>query len=263
MKKKKKTKFIYMILIVLAVLGFSSIVVSAAPSTVDVPNVNVQVGGDNNPSDYVSNIKILIFFTILSLLPSIIIMITSFTRIAIVFSLLKNAMGLTQGIPNQILVGLAIFLSIFIMHPVFSEVNDKAIQPYLQQTISADEAKTEAEKPIKEFMLNQTRQKDLELFIEVSQNGSDNETTYDEPKDVPLYIVIPAFVISELRTAFEMGFLLYLPFLIIDIVVGSVLMSMGMFMLSPVMVSLPFKLLLFVMVDGWNLLVKSLILSFS
>ncbi|MDD6794982.1 MAG: flagellar type III secretion system pore protein FliP [Clostridiaceae bacterium] len=263
MRKNRKIKLSYIILMVLAVIAFSTVVVSAAPTTVDLPSVNIDVGGNGTPNDYVSNIKILIFFTVLSLLPSIVIMVTSFTRIAIVLSLLKNAMGLTQGIPSQILVGLALFLSLFIMHPVFSEVNDNAIQPYLNQSISEEQAKEAAEKPIKEFMLKQTRQKDLELFVEISENSSDSNNTYDEPSDVPLYIVIPAFAISELRTAFEIGFLLYLPFLVIDIVVGSVLMSMGMFMLSPVMVSLPFKLLLFVMVDGWNLLVKSLILSFS
>lgn len=263
MRKNRKFKLSYIILMVLAVLAFSTVVVSAAPTTVDLPSVNIDVGGNGTPNDYVSNIKILIFFTVLSLLPSIVIMITSFTRIVIVLSLLKNAMGLTQGIPSQILVGLALFLSLFIMHPVFSEVNDNAISPYLNQSISEEQAKKAAEKPIKEFMLKQTRQKDLELFVEISENSSDSSNTYDEPSDVPLYIVIPAFAISELRTAFEIGFLLYLPFLVIDIVVGSVLMSMGMFMLSPVMVSLPFKLLLFVMVDGWNLLVKSLILSFS
>lgn len=263
MRKSRKVKFVYIVLMVLAVLAFSSVVVSAAPTTVDLPSVNIDVGGKGTASDYVSNIKLLIFFTILSLLPSLVIMVTSFTRIVIVLSLLKNAMGLTQGIPSQILVGLALFLSLFIMHPVFSEVNENAIKPYMNETITEEQAKEAATKPIKEFMLNQTRQKDLELFVEVSQSTSDVDSTYTEPADVPLYIVVPAFAISELRTAFEMGFLLYLPFLVLDIVVGSVLMSMGMFMLSPVMVSLPFKLLLFVMVDGWNLLVKSLLLSFS
>jgi len=258
--RNKKKKCIYVVLLTLAIIAFSSIVVSAAPTTVDIPNVNIDIGGAGTSNDYVSNIKLLIFFTILSLLPSILIMVTSFTRIVIVFSFLKNAMGVTQSVPNQILVGLALFLSLFIMAPVFTEMNDKAIQPYLNNTMTQADALQVGGKPLKEFMLKQTREKDLQLFVEISKINTENLTA---EIDLPLYIIIPAFSISELKTAFQIGFLIYLPFLIIDIVVGSILMSMGMFMLPPVMVSLPFKLLLFVMVDGWYLLVKSLIMSFS
>ncbi|PRR83969.1 flagellar type III secretion system pore protein FliP [Clostridium vincentii] len=258
--RNKKNKYIYTILLTLAIIAFSSIVAAAAPATVDIPSVNIDIGGDGTANDYVSNIKLLIFFTILSLLPSIVIMVTSFTRIVIVFSFLKNAMGVTQSVPNQILVGLALFLSLFIMAPVFTQVNEQAIQPYLNETMTQEDAIEVGGKPIKEFMLRQTREKDLALFVEISGIDTENLT---EEIELPIYIIIPAFSISELKTAFQIGFLLYLPFLIIDIVVGSILMSMGMFMLPPVMVSLPFKLLLFVMVDGWYLLVKSLIMSFG
>ncbi|MGL5084784.1 MAG: flagellar type III secretion system pore protein FliP, partial [Clostridium sp.] len=175
------------------------------------------------------------------------------------FSFLKSALGAQQSIPNQMLIGLALFLTIFIMQPVYTEINDKAFKPFMENTISQDEAFIAGAKPLREFMLKETRQKDLELFIETSKINKE-EVTKD---NVPLYVVVPAFAISELKTAFEIGFLLFLPFLIIDMVVASVLMSMGMFMLPPVMISLPFKLLLFVMVDGWYLIVKSLVLSFG
>lgn len=255
----KKKKWIYMILFSLAIIGISGISASAAPTSVDLPSVSIDVGGDGSASDYVSNIKLLIFFTILSLLPSIIIMVTSFTRIIVVFSFLKSAIGASQSIPNQVLTGLAIFLTLFIMQPVYSEMNENAIKPYLENSITQEEALEKGAKPLKEFMLNKTRKKDLELFVGITGVG-DEELTRE---NIPITTVVPAFMISELKTAFMIGFLLYLPFLLIDIVVGSVLMSMGMMMLPPAMVSLPFKLLLFVMVDGWYLLVKSLVMSFS
>ena len=256
---KKKNKWLYVFLLSLVMVGVTGVTALAAPSTVDLPSVNIDIGGSGSSSDYVSNIKLLIFFTILSLLPAIIIMVTSFTRIVVVFSFLKNALGASQSIPSQVLTGLAIFLTLFIMQPVYSQMNEDAIQPYLNNTITQEEAIEKGGKPLREFLLNQTRKKDLELFLELS--GAD--TTEMTEENVPFYIVIPAFAISELKTAFAIGFLLYLPFLLIDIVVGSVLMSMGMMMLPPAMVSLPFKLLLFVMVDGWYLLVKSLVMSFS
>lgn len=233
----------------------------AAPSNVDLPQLNISLGdGSGSPQDYVSSIRILIFFTIISLMPSIVIMVTSFTRIIVVFSFLKSAMGVQQAIPNQILVGLALFLTIFIMKPVYTEMNDKGIQPYLENSITQEQAIEEAGKPLKEFLASQTRQKDLALFVEISGVDSD---TINDANDLSFTTLIPAFAISELKTAFLMGFLIYLPFIIIDMVVSSVLMSMGMFMLPPTMISLPFKLILFVMVDGWYLLVESLIKSFS
>ncbi|MGL5354509.1 MAG: flagellar type III secretion system pore protein FliP [Clostridium sp.] len=231
----------------------------AAPETVDIPDVNISFGGEGTPKDYVDNIKLLIMLTILTLLPSIVIMATCFTRIIVVFSFLKGALGAQQSIPNQMLIGLALFLTIFIMQPVYTEINDNAFKPYMENTITQDEAFEAGAKPLREFMLKETRQKDLELFIETSKINKEKVTK----DNVPLYVVVPAFAISELKTAFEIGFLLFLPFLIIDMVVASVLMSMGMFMLPPVMISLPFKLLLFVMVDGWYLIVKSLVLSFG
>ena len=259
-KLSKKKKITLIILLTLTMVGLFGIVAYAVPTQVDIPNVNIQVGdGQSTPSDYVSNIKLLIILTILSLVPSILIMLTSFTRIVVVFSFLKNAMGITQSIPNQVLVGLALFLTLFIMSPVITEVNDKAIQPYLKEEITQEEAISIGKKPIKEFMLKQTRQKDLKLFIEASNTKQDNLTE----ENVPFTALVPAFAISELKTAFQIGFLIYLPFILIDLVVGSVLMSMGMMMLPPAMISLPFKLLLFVMVDGWNLLAKSMILSFG
>ena len=223
--------------------------------------MNISLGdGSGSPQEYVSSIKILIFFTIISLMPSIVIMVTSFTRIIVVFSFLKSAMGVQQAIPNQILVGLALFLTIFIMKPVYTQMNDNGIQPYIENQITQEQAIEEAGKPLKEFLADQTRQKDLEMFVELS--GVDPDSI-NEPNDLSFITLIPAFAISELKTAFLMGFLIYLPFILIVMVVSSVLMSMGMFMLPPTMISLPFKLILFVMVDGWQLLVESLIKSFS
>jgi flagellar biosynthesis protein FliP len=259
---KKMTKDTRKIILIALLAVFSLIIldikVYAAPETLPVPKINFSVDGASSPKDYVGNIKILIFLTILTMLPSFIIMMTSFTRIIITLSFLKSALGAQQSIPSQILIGLALFLTIFIMAPTYNEINDKALKPYLENKISQEQAVEAGAKPLREFMLKQTNQKDLKLFIETAKLGE--EVTKD---NVPLYVVVPAFAISELKTAFKIGFLLYIPFLIIDLVVSSILMSMGMFMLPPVMISLPFKLLLFVMVDGWYLLVKSLIASFS
>lgn len=256
-----KNKIWIILLLSFVMIGFLKVNTYAAPNEVGLPNINISVGDgeESTPSDYVSNIKLLLLFTVLSLLPSILIMVTCFTRIVVVFSFLKSALGASTSIPNQILVGLALFLTFFIMQPVFSEINENAVKPYLNNEITQDQAIENGGKPLKEFMSEQTRQKDLQLFIEAS-NLQDEE--FNEPNDIPFTVLIPAFAISELKTAFMIGFLLYLPFILIDLVVGSVLMSMGMFMLPPAMVSLPFKLLLFVMVDGWYLLVRSLILSF-
>jgi flagellar biosynthesis protein FliP len=230
----------------------------AAPATVPVPKINLTLDGATTPTDYVNNIKILLFLTVLTLLPSFIMMITSFTRIIVTFSFLKSALGVPQSIPNQILIGLALFLTIFIMMPVYDKVNNDAIKPYLDNKITQQVAIEKGSKPIREFMLKQTRKTDLKLFADIAK--LDKTVTKE---NVPLYVVIPSFIISELKTAFQIGFLLYIPFIIIDLVVASVLMSMGMFMLPPVSVAVPFKLLLFIMVDGWYLIVKSLVMSFS
>ncbi len=231
------------------------------PATVNaqssLPKVSIGFDQSNSPDSLVPTLQILFMITILSLAPSIIIMMTSFTRLVVVFHFLRQSLS-TQTVPsNQILVGLALFLTFFIMKPVISEVNNKALQPYLKKEISQSEMFDRASKPIKLFMLKQTNEKDLKLFINL-QGGEKPKT----PAEVQLSTLIPAFIISELTTAFKIGFLLYLPMLLIDIVVGSVLLSMGMMMLPPIMISMPFKILLFVLVDGWYLLIESLIRGF-
>lgn len=217
-------------------------------------NITEALSLQGGSSDAV-NLYLLLF--IVALVPSFLVLTTSFTRIIIVLSFARNAMGTQQSPPNQVLLGLALFLSLFIMKPIYQEVNEQALEPMLAGEITREESFERAEEPIKDFMLEQTRTSDLELFVELS-----NESFPDDPEDLSLFTVIPAFAISELRTAFTIGFLIFVPFLVIDIVVASILMSMGMFMLSPVMISLPFKLLLFVMVDGWYLVVESLVGSF-
>ncbi|MBB6624241.1 flagellar type III secretion system pore protein FliP [Clostridium gasigenes] len=257
---KNKKKYLGIMLIAFAIVTiFFTTKAFAAPNTVDIPDVNISLGGEGTPKDYVDNIKLLIFLTILTLLPSVIMMATCFTRIVVVFSFLKGALGAQQSIPNQVLIGISLFLTIFIMQPVYTTINDNAFKPFMENTINQDQAFEAGAKPLREFMLKETRQKDLELFIETSKINKEEVTR----ENVPLYVVVPAFAISELKTAFEIGFLLFLPFLIIDMVVASVLMSMGMFMLPPVMIALPFKLLLFVMVDGWYLITRALVLSFG
>jgi flagellar biosynthetic protein FliP len=209
-------------------------------------------------AQYTPEMQLFIFMTILMFLPSLMFMMTCFVRLVISLSFLKSALGASQAIPSQVLAGLAIVLTIFIMRPVTDDINKNAIQPYEKKEITMEVALNRAEIPIRKFMLKQTRQKDLDLFVEQA-DLKDKKLTRD---NIPLSVVLPAFVTSELKTAFQIGFLIYIPFLIIDLVVASILMSMGMFMLPPAMVSLPFKLLLFVMVDGWNLVIKSLIMGF-
>ena len=213
----------------------------------------------NNQQEFTPLIKLFIVMTFMMFLPTIIFMMTSFVRIIITFSFLKSALGAQQSIPNQILIGIALVLTIFIMSPVVSDINKEAIQPYKEQKITFQEGIEKAQIPIKEFLLKQTREDDIKLFLDSSNINKDEVSR----ENIPLQVLVPAFAISELKTAFQIGFLIYLPFLLIDLVVSSTLMSMGMFMLPPAMISLPFKLLLFIMVDGWNLLIKSLILSFT
>ncbi len=213
----------------------------------------------NNQQEFTPLIKMFIILTFMMFLPFVVFMMTSFVRIIITFSFIKSALGAQQSIPNQVLTGIALVLTIFIMSPVVKDIDEIAIKPYRQDEITFQEGLERAQSPIREFLLNQTREEDIKLFID-SANIDKKELTRD---NMPLYILVPAFAISELKTAFQIGFLIYLPFLLIDLVVSSALMSMGMFMLPPAMISLPFKLLLFVMVDGWNLLIKSLLLSFN
>lgn len=222
-----------------------------------VPKLTIGVEKSSSPRDVAVTLEILFLITVLSLAPAIIMMMTSFTRIVIVFHFLRQALGLQQMPPNQLLIGLSLFLTFFVMHPVIEKVNDNALQPYLNEKINSGQALDNAMSPLRDFMLRQTREKDLALFVKLAK--LDRPAT---PVEIPNHVLIPAFVISEIRLAFQIGFLVYIPFLVIDMVVASVLMSMGMLMLPPAMVSLPFKILLFVMVDGWYLIVGSIIEGF-
>jgi flagellar biosynthetic protein FliP len=199
----------------------------------------------------------MIILTLLTLAPAILLMVTSFTRIVVVLSLVRSALGTQQMPPNQIIVGLALFLTFFVMAPVWNKINAEAYQPYMEEQISGEQAFALATAPLKDFMLKQTREKDLALFIKMSR-----EPRPAKPADISLSVLVPAFIISELKTAFQIGFMIYLPFMIIDMVISSILLSMGMMMLPPIIMSLPFKLLLFVLVDGWYLIIGSLVQSF-
>jgi flagellar biosynthesis protein FliP len=222
------------------------------------PGVTLTVGEANQPKDVNTGVQLLVLLTVLSLAPSIIIMATAFTRIVIVLSLLRNAIGTPTVPPTQVLVGLALLLTFFVMAPTYSKIDQNAVQPYLKGTINQDTAIKNGLEPVREFMFRQTREKDLELFV--TMNGQERPKTRD---DISMVVLMPAFVISELRTAFTMGFVIFVPFLVMDMVISSVLLSMGMMMLPPSLISLPFKLLLFVMVDGWYLVSQSLVLSFK
>ncbi|MBI3594025.1 MAG: flagellar type III secretion system pore protein FliP [Nitrospirae bacterium] len=221
------------------------------------PSISINMG-NGQPAELSVVIQIMTLLTLLTLAPAILMMMTSFIRIVVVFSFLRQALGTMQSPPNQVIISLALFLTLFIMTPVWQKINQNALQPYLKHQMSQSDAITQAEGPLRSFMLKQVREKDLALFVEISKM-----TPPKEPSDIPMQVMIPAFMISELRTAFQIGFLVYLPFLVIDLVVASVLMSMGMMMLPPVMVSLPFKLILFVLSDGWYLVVGSLVKSFG
>jgi len=223
-----------------------------------LPSLSIQLGAASEPEKVALGLEILALLTVLSLAPAILLTITSFTRIILVFHFLRQAMGIQQMPPNQVLAALAIFMTVVIMMPVGKRINDEALQPYLEERIGYRDALVRAEQPLRSFLFKHTREKDLSVFYSIT--GLSRPETKE---DVPTSILIPAFVISELKTGFQIGFLIYIPFLILDMVVASVLLSMGMMMLPPVMVSLPFKLLLFVMVDGWNLLAGSIVNSFS
>ncbi|TJY43176.1 flagellar type III secretion system pore protein FliP [Cohnella pontilimi] len=246
-----KNKFIYSF-IALFTLGFT-----AAATAFAEPLIGVNLGDGKEPVG-ASALSLLLLITILSLAPAILVLMTSFTRIVIVLGFVRTSLGTQQMPPNQVLIGLALFLTFFIMSPTLSEVNKDALQPYLKGTISQTEALQKASVPMKEFMYKHTREKDLLLFM--------NYTKTEKPKtyqDIPITVLVPSYALSELKTAFQMGFMIFIPFLIIDMVVASTLMAMGMMMLPPVMISLPFKILLFVLVDGWYLVVKSLLASFQ
>lgn len=250
-------RFHKILLLVVFFIGCAGISAYAAPTGFEVPKLSLSVDGAKNPKEYVDNIKLLIILTSLTFIPGIILLMTSFTRITVVLGFVRNALSTQQSPPNQVLIGLALFMTLFIMAPVYNKVNSDAIQPYVKGEITQEQAFEIGSKPVKDFMLNQTREKDLALFYQAAK--------IEKPQDryaVEFKVLVPAFVISELKTAFQMGFLIFIPFIVIDMVVASILMSMGMFMLPPVTISLPFKILLFVLADGWHLVVKSLIESF-
>ncbi|ERI09223.1 flagellar type III secretion system pore protein FliP [Aneurinibacillus aneurinilyticus] len=246
--------------ILLGVLLCSSVLLpgQSFAAQVPIPGLDINIGTSNKPEDVSLTLQLLLLFTVLSLAPSILIMMTCFARIVIVLSFTRTALSTQQAPPTQVLIGLALFLTFFIMAPTFSEVNSQALQPYFKKQITQEQAVEKAVLPFKNFMVKHTRGKDLNLFLEYSKAPKPKTV-----KDIPLTALVPAYAISELKTALQIGFMIFIPFLVIDMVVASVLMAMGMMMLPPVMISLPFKILLFILVDGWYLVVKSLLLSFQ
>jgi flagellar biosynthetic protein FliP len=234
-----------------------SVSILDAGGALGVPAMKVTTNPDGS-QDYTVTVQILVLMTALTLLPALLMMVTAFTRIIVVFAILRQALGLQQTPSNQILLGLALFLTFFVMQPVLDVANAQALQPYLREEIGAREALARVQAPFQKFMLAQTRESDLEMFLRISGTAP-----VDGPEAVPFSVLAPAFVTSELKTAFQIGFLLFVPFLVIDLVVASVLMAMGMMMLSPMIISLPFKIMLFVLVDGWALVIGSLASSFA
>jgi flagellar biosynthetic protein FliP len=241
----------------LVLLSFPCAVVDAQTTGTGSPGLRIDVSGSNEDGDFGVAIQLVIAMTILTLGPSIIMMMTCFTRLVIVLGFVKKAIGVGAAPSSQIIIGLALFLTFFVMGPVWNKIYDDAVTPYLAKTMKSSDALMVATAHMKDFMMNQTRQQDVQFFLEISKQGA---MTRDE---LPLSIVVPSFVLSELRTAFQMGFLIFIPFIIVDFIVASSLMSMGMMMMPPVVISMPFKLLLFVLVDGWYLVVESLVKSFN
>jgi flagellar biosynthetic protein FliP len=254
--RSKRSALVSLFLAGVALLGGASSAFAQSAS-INAPGVKVELGGAGG-ADNGTALQFFLLLTVLSLVPAILMMVTSFVRITIVLSFVRNAIGAQQMPPNQVLVGLALFLSMFVMAPTWQRINADAVQPYMTNQMPADQAFDRGSQPLREFMFKQVRERDLALFIQVGNLPQPNTQA-----DVPTYVLVPAFMISELKTAFQMGFMIMVPFLVIDIVVSSVLMSMGMMMLPPASISLPFKLLLFVMADGWHLIVRSLVTSFS
>jgi flagellar biosynthesis protein FliP len=243
--------FIFLLLLI-------SVSLQAQGTAMPFPKVTMEVGKATNPEDVAVTLQILFLMTILSLAPALLILTTAFTRIIVVFYFLKQALGTPQMPPSQVIIGLAIFLTMFIMAPVWNKVNTDALQPYLNGKMTMQQAYDKGVVPLRDFMFKQTRQEDLALFVKMANNAKPKSKD-----DVPTHALIPAFAISELRTGFQIGFMLFIPFLIIDMVISSILMSMGMMMLPPMTISIPFKILLFILIDGWNLLIKSLLASFG
>jgi flagellar biosynthetic protein FliP len=245
-------------LMVLGGLGLLLGWAGSAAAQVTLPTVSLGFKNSQSPSEVVSAVKIILLMTVLTLAPAILIMMTGFTRIVVVLSFVRQAMGTQNMPPNQLLMGLALFITLFVMRPAFEEINTQSLQPFLQNQVTQDVAIERALAPLRRFMFNQTRESDLALFIKLGK--VENVKTR---QDVPTTVLVPAFIISELKTAFQIGFIIFLPFLVIDMVVASVLMAMGMMMLPPIVISLPFKIMLFVLVDGWTLLIGSMVRSFG
>ncbi len=249
--KINKFQFLFIILFILSIFSFSEVSAQA------IPRISVGIDQATSPAEVANSLQILFLLTILSIAPSILILMTSFTRITIVLSFVRKALG-TQPTPsNQILASIALFLTFFIMAPIFKDINDQALQPYLQGSLTHEEFYAEGIKPLRVFMLQQTRDKDLALMLNTSRLPKPNNAD-----EIPIQILVSAFALSEIRIAFQMGFLIYLPFLMIDMITASILMSMGMMMLPPAMISAPLKVLLFILVDGWYLVIQSLVRSF-
>ncbi len=259
MFKQRILSFRWSIIILLTLLLLSVLSGAVSAEPLQIPSMNLQLGGNTGePQDLSSALQLIILITILTLAPSIIILLTSFTRIIVVLGFIRSSLATQQMPPNQVLIGLALFLTFFVMAPTLQQVNSQALQPYMKGEITQEAAFDKGIKPLRTFMFKQTREKDLALFVKLSKIKRPRNFT-----DIPNYVLIPSFVISELKTAFQIGFVIFIPFLVIDMVVASALMSMGMMMLPPMMISLPFKILLFVLVDGWNLVIQSLIMSFN
>lgn len=245
------------VLVMILIVGMTEMADGQSPRALPLPKISVEVGASSKPEDISVTLQILFLMTILSLAPAILILTTAFTRIVVVLHFLRQAMGTQQVPPPQVLVGLALFLTFFVMAPTWKRVNTDALQPYLENKLTLEQAYDRGVVPVREFMMRHTREEDLGLFMRMA--SVDKPDTRD---DVPLQALIPAFAISELRVGFQIGFMLFIPFLVIDMVISSILLSMGMMMLPPVLISLPFKILLFILVDGWHLVVRSLLESF-
>ncbi len=246
------------IALVLAASGSSALAAERDTQPVPIPTINFGVEQSAEPQDVVTSLQIVALLTVLSLAPALLVLTTAFTRIIVVLSFTRTALATQNMPPNQVLVGLALFLTFFVMAPTWSEINQDALQPYLRGEISQQEAYARGIQPLREFMLKHTGEEDLALFVNLA--GLDRP---ESPEDLPTYVIVPAFAVSEISTAFKIGFLIFLPFVVIDMVVSATLMSMGMLMLPPMMISLPFKILLFIMMDGWRLVVEYLIVSFQ
>ncbi|MCX6151037.1 MAG: flagellar type III secretion system pore protein FliP [Ignavibacteriales bacterium] len=251
-------KILFVCLVLIGIILFHEPLLAQQKTTIPLPKIGINVGTAENPQDVSSTLQVLLLLTVLSLAPSIMLMTTSFLRLIIVFHFLRNALGTQQMPPNQLLAGMAIFLTFFIMAPTWNKVNTEALKPYMDGKMTLDSAYTKGVEPLRQFMFKNTRDEDLELFVSLSNMPKPNTRA-----ELPTYVLIPSFVLSELRAGFIIGFFLFIPFLVVDMIVSSVLMSMGMMMLPPMMVSLPFKVLLFILVDGWNLIVGSLVRSFN